>query len=126
MIGGVDRYFPIPRQRLPEVLDSVARAILRRWRRAVFQSGEGRVFTTLAEVPLSAATELFVYRDMVSLSDWEAHGATPETAVTMIHLLANGDGLTLVVGDPNEPVAAGVLEELERLRFGGELPRRAA
>ena len=126
MIGGVDRHFAMPGQRLTEALDSAARAIHRRWRRAVFQSGEGEIFTTLAEVPLSAATELFVYRDVASLREWEAHGAIGETVTSMIHLLANTDGLTLVVGDPKEPVAAGVLKELEGLRFGGEFPRRAA
>jgi len=116
----------MPSQRLPEALDAAARAILRRWRRAVLQSGDGTVFATLADVPLSVAAELFIYRDRVSLDDWEVHGATSENVTTMIHLLVNGDGLTLVVGDPDEPVAAGVLRELERLRFGGELPRRAA
>ena len=126
MIGGLDRHFPMLRQRLPEALDSAAHAILRRWRRAVFQSGEGAVFATLGDVPLSTATELFVYRDDASRRDWDAHGATPENAATMIHLLAHGDGLTMVVGDASEPVAAGVLKEFERLRFGGELPRRAA
>jgi hypothetical protein len=44
----------------------------------------------------------------------------------MIHLLANGEGLTIVVGDPDERVAAGVLEEVALTRFGGELPRSAA
>ena len=44
----------------------------------------------------------------------------------MIHLLADSDGLTIVVGDPRERVAAGVLEEVDRTRFGGDLPRRAA
>jgi hypothetical protein len=125
MIGGVDRHFPMTRS-LSEALDAAAHAILRRWRTAVIQSGDGKVFTTLGAVPLSAATELFVYRDAASLHDWDAKGATPENATAMIHLLVNHEGLTMVVGDPQERVAAGVLAELEGLRFGGELPRRAA
>jgi len=129
MIGGTDRHFPMVRRRLPEALDSAAHAILRRWRRAVFQSAEGAVFETLGDVPLSGASELFVYRDAASLLDWETQGATPENATTMIHLLASDDGLTVVVGDPDESVASAVLKELDWLdwiRFEHELPRRAA
>jgi hypothetical protein len=126
MIGGFDRHFPLPRQRLPAALDSAALAIFRRWRSAVIQTGNGAVFHTLSEVPLSTATELFIYRDHASLRDWEAHGARPENAAAMIHLLATDDGLTIVVGDPHERVAASVLEEVGLTRFGGELPRRAA
>lgn len=126
MIGGFDSHFPLPRQRVPDALDSAAHAIFRRWRRAVIQASDGTVFHTLGEVPLSTATELFVYRDLASLRDWEAHGARPENAAAMIHLLANAEGLTIVVGDPDERVAAGVLEEVALTRFGGELPRRAA
>lgn len=125
MIGGVDRQFPMSRS-FPEALDSAAHAILRRWRTAVFQSGDGTVYITLGDVPLSTVAELFVYRDAASLRDWEAKGATPENSTAMIHLLVTRNVLTLVVGDPREPVAAGVLAELEGLRFSGELPRRAA
>lgn len=126
MIGGVDRHFPIPANRLPEALDSVAHAILRRWRSAVFQSMEGQTFSSLSDVPLSTATELFVYRNSASFDQWEKFGATAENSEEMIHLLAGPEGLTLVVGNPAETVAAGVLKELERLRFGSELPRRPA
>lgn len=126
MIGGFDSHFPLASQRVPDALDSAAHAIFRRWRRAVIQSSDGTVFLTLSEVPLSTVTELFVYRDLESLRDWEAHGARPENAAAMIHLLANPEGLTIVVGDPQERVAAGVLEEVALTRFGGELPRRAA
>ena len=112
MIGGFDRHFPLPPQRFAEALDSAARAIFRGWSRAVIQSADGTIFSTLGEVPLAVATEFFVYRDLESLRDWEAHGARPENATAMIHLLASGDGLTIVVGDPAEPVAAGVLKEV--------------
>jgi hypothetical protein len=125
VIGGVDRQFPMTRS-LPEALDSAAHAILRRWRTAVIESGDGAVFTTLSEVPLSTVTELFVYRDEASRLDWDANGATPENATAMIHLLVSHAALTLVVGNPRERVAAGVLAELEELRFCGDPPRRAA
>ena len=126
MIGGFDRHFSVARPRLPEALDSAVHAIFRRWRSAVIQAGDGAVFLTLSEVPLATASELFVYRDRASLRDWDANGGTPENATSMIHLLVNREGLTIVVGDPQERVAAGVLEEVELTRFGGEFPRRAA
>jgi hypothetical protein len=126
VIGGFDRYFPLSGQRVAEALDAAAHAIFRRWRRAVIQTIDGTVFATLGDVPLSSSTELFVYRDLSCLRDWEASGATPANAATMIHLVADGSGLTIVVGDPRDRVAAGVLDEVEWTRFGGDLPRRAA
>ena len=122
MIGGFDRSFSVPPQRLAEALDSAAHAIFRRWRRAVIQAIDGSVYHSLNEVPLSTTTELFVYRDSSSLRDWETHGAKPDNAASMIHLLVGTAGLTIVVGDPHERVAAGVLQEVELTRFGGEFP----
>jgi hypothetical protein len=75
---------------------------------------------------LSTASELFIYRDLECLRDWDAHGAKPDNATSMIHLLTDPNGLTIVVGDPQERVAAGVLAEVEQTRFGGDLLRSAA
>ena len=75
MIAGFDRSFSVPSQRLAEALDSAAHAIFRRWRGAVIQAVDGGVYFSLSEVPLSTTTELFIYRDLSSLRDWETHGA---------------------------------------------------
>lgn len=110
--GGFDTHFALPRQQVREVLELAAQAIFRRWTRGVIQAADGEVHESLSAVPVSMASELFVYRDLASLRDWQAHGAKPENAATMIHLVADGDGVTIVVGDPQEPVAAGVLEAI--------------
>jgi predicted RNase H-like HicB family nuclease len=61
------------------------------------------------------ATDLFVFRDAAACCSWRDCGRTTENGTGMIHLMVDPGGLTVVVDNPTEHVAASVLKEIDGL-----------
>jgi hypothetical protein len=98
MIGGID--IQIPTTCGASSLEFATRAIQQRWPSAVFENGlTGDRYEHFDEIPFGETTELFIYRDRAAADLWEAEGAVPSAFNTMIHLVADGDMLTLVVDE---------------------------
>jgi hypothetical protein len=124
-ISGVDAIFPnLGHDRhgapSPEGMELAARMVVRRWPKAMFQTVES-TYSALADVPFGTTHDLFIYRDLEALLRWD----TSENPNDMIELFRSHDGLTVVVGDDKDPVAAGVLAELDSVRLPGVPPNFA-
>jgi len=99
MIGGQDLIIPVPPECM-NVLDSCARAILRRWPCAVFQDGaSGARYTSYASAPFHGLSELIAYRDARAADSWEALGAHDSNRDSMLYLVHHDGELTIVVDD---------------------------
>jgi len=98
MIGGID--VRVPTLGAADALCVAVRAIRQSWPRAVFENGvTGERYDRFSQIPFGPIEELFVYRDSVAADAWDAQGATPALANTMVHIIADGDLMTLVVDD---------------------------
>jgi hypothetical protein len=116
MIGGVDVIFDTGLSS-SRSLDIATCTITRLWTSAVFQDAiNGDIFTSQQAIPFESVHELLCYRDAASHQQWDALGAEPSTADTMIHLLAYDPGrLTVVVDDDKRGDASIFLDALRQV-----------
>ncbi len=71
------------------------------WPAAVFEDADtAERSPRYSDIAFGRTNELFVYRDVDAARAWDEHGAIPELANTMIHLLIGPSELTVVVDDP--------------------------
>jgi hypothetical protein len=112
MIGGTDRV--IPTKAGITALDVCVRVILREWPQAVFEDAtSGVIYRTYDSLPFRDIKELFVYRDRDFAQRWDEHGATPELANTMVHLLGRPDDLTVVADSFASGSVRRILQSIE-------------
>lgn len=136
MIGGEDVVLPTLDLDRVVATDVCVRAIIRRWPRAVIQSGTtAEIYPRYQSVPFGEEREIMIYRDRHALESWDELESHPTNHNTMVHLLAYGDGkMTIVVDDANAEEMRLLLEEIRRAmrntpRVSTEAPdseRRAA
>ncbi|MEZ4300084.1 MAG: hypothetical protein R3B70_34370 [Polyangiaceae bacterium] len=62
-------------------------------------------------------------RDSLSAQSWEEHGAIPENEDSMIHIILSDEETTIVVDNPDGPVAAMAREIFDGLRIKRLMPR---
>lgn len=98
MIGGIDvRLRTMAGDSSTEV---AVRAIRQRWPRAVFENGiTGERYDHFWQIPFGEIDEMFVYRDAAFADRWDTEGAIPDVYNTMIHLIHDGDLLTVVIDE---------------------------
>ncbi len=98
-----------PRERVPRQLEAAVRAIRRLWPRAVFENGTtGESYDQFHEIPFGLIDEIFVYMDSHFADIWDSEGAIPETANSMVHLIAE-EGLVTVVVDERDAMMETIL-----------------
>lgn len=98
MIGGVD--IEIPTRAGRSALDASVRAIRQSWPHARFENSvNGESYDRFSQIPFGQLEELFVYRDEAAKLLWDAEGAVPETANSMIHLIADESAIFVVMDD---------------------------
>src|SRR5688572_11412048 len=101
MIGGTD--ICIPTRAGLNALDLCVRIICDEWPEAVFEDANSDAsWQSYDNLPLGKLSELFVYCNQASAQRWEAFGADPGLANTMIHLLQSKSTVTLVVDDADQ------------------------
>lgn len=106
-IGGIDI-------QIDATLEDCVGVIQKFWENAVVQSPSSEEVTWFVT---PEHTEICVYIDVDIEGQWHLHGAIPELANTMIHLLRCSDNSTTVVVD--DPVAKGmdlILQELKSIK----------
>lgn len=113
MIGGYDIIYDTdvdPKKILRKTWDLVSNL----WPNAVLEDGDTGVLIALPSATDAFADrdEVFIYKDLAARDSWNKLGAEPENFSTMIHVLAGPGMATLVVGDPNDPVAREVITSL--------------
>lgn len=112
MIGGHDIVIKTCRRPGPAALDLIVRFMQRRWREAIIQDGTtGTRFTSYRQVPFGRLREVLVYQDESAFGAWATVGRDPSTASAMVHLIVDGTGFTLVVGDPDDSVMVSIVNE---------------
>lgn len=128
MIGGADVVLEYPGvMRASGGLDIAVRCIAARWPDFVIQdaAGGGR-FDSYREIPFASLAEVFVYRDSNALESWRVLGADASNANSMVHLIADDRGLTIVVDDRSDPTMASIVREIRDLLTGSQSLVRAA
>jgi hypothetical protein len=101
MIGGIDTY--IPTQAGKVAMEVAVRAIRQYWPLAVFENGNtGDRYPSFSEIPFGDLEEIFVYRDAKSADGWDAEGAIPGLLNTMVHVVDDDEGLTVVVDEKDD------------------------
>jgi hypothetical protein len=107
MIGGHDIQFP---NRAGAAADLCARAVAQVSPDAVFEDAvTGERLRELTPAVDADRRELFIYFDEPSADRWEAEGFVPELENTMVHVLAEEGVATVVLDDPDSPVAVRLL-----------------
>lgn len=111
MIGGYDIVFESNAD--PEdALRTAYRLLAYLWPHAVVEDGvTGELLS--AGTPFDAfsgRSAIMVYRDSDARDSWDAYEAEPINHNTMIHVLAGPGGATLVVDNPNDPIAKQVIQ----------------
>ena len=113
MIGGYD--IVLDSQVEPaEALRNAWLFISSLWPNAVVEDGEtGNVLpVTSSPGAFAERTHIFIYKDEKWRKAWDEQGGEPENLGTMIHVLASPGMATLVVDDPDEPVAKQVIQDM--------------
>lgn len=110
MIGGTDITIPTPGG--CAALDCCLRVIYSEWPSAVFEDAESEERAERFEQVPEHWDQIFVYRDPAAARSWEALGADPSNANSMIHLLLGHDRVTVVVDDPADPTMRRLLDSL--------------
>lgn len=101
MIGGIETSVPTPGE--SDSLHAAVRVIRQYWPNAVFENGDtGDPYGEFWQIPFGELNEIFVYRDQSIADRWDAEGAVAELRNTMIHLIADGDVLTVVVDEKDD------------------------
>lgn len=109
--GGYDRTFKVADR--PATRQLIVKTLNILWLGCIFQVHFDGPWESAFE---SACQEdLFVYRDMDARHAWDRDGGTDENQPSMIHFIFIDDSVTVVTGDPVEPVAAAVLKMLEAM-----------
>jgi len=102
MIGGQDIHLPV--RSGPEALDFAVRAILRRWKHAVFVANRRPEMLTYDRLEFhDEHLEVIVYRDHGACDLWREKGYDESLRGTMVYLISDPEDLTIVVED--EPSA---------------------
>src|SRR5437870_29331 len=94
MIGGTDIILSVRDE--AEAVGLILRAIPRHWPRCVYQNADDEATLTadaVATMPRLLGHEFFIYRDPASAASWEQHGAIPENANTMLHVIMGDQGV---------------------------------
>lgn len=96
MIGGID--VEIPSLAGDCSIEAAVRAIRLHWPSATYENAStGDRYSEFSDIPFGQLDELFVYRDRAAAELWDAEGATPATANTMVHLLAEEGHLIVAI-----------------------------
>ncbi len=100
MIGGHDISFHT--ETSAQATEGTIRILRASWRNSVVENAEtgeflGPVFFGFEELP----SEVLIYKNAAAHDSWAAHGATPENANLMVHIIRGENSMTLVVDDPN-------------------------
>src|SRR6516225_9367155 len=108
MIGGTDIEFRVAEN--VQVGEIILRTVRRYWPDYVIENAldESPYFKPRAglEVPTPPSPEFFIYRDEEAAQDWEEHGATPENANQMVHVIL-GQGTRADSGQRSVTVVVG-------------------
>ena len=109
MIGGHD--ISLLSDTPAQATEGTVRLALALWRDAVVEDAEtgellGSVIGTDRELP----SEILIYRNAFARDCWVAHGAVPENASSMIHVVRDEDSVTVIVDDPDTQEMAALLE----------------
>jgi hypothetical protein len=128
MIGGADIVIEYPGvMRASGGLDIAVRRIAARWPDFVIQDATaGNRFDSYSQIPFASLSEVFVYRDSLALESWKELGADPSNANSMVHLIADDCGLTIVVDDRTNPTMLSIIREIRDLLTGSQSWVRAA
>ncbi|HLN31908.1 MAG TPA: hypothetical protein VK395_29525 [Gemmataceae bacterium] len=137
MIGGVDVVLWV-RDDIPAT-DVIFRCVRHHWPKLVFQDAEEDSMPYSAQssqwLPRPAGPEFFIYRDEEAARSWDAQGATPDNANTMLYVILGKrrqaktglKSLTLVCGDLTgdmrrivDEIAASFRDSVEGLRYPAE------
>lgn len=94
-IGGYTRPFP------PGYEGVIFRAVRELWPEGFLEGESGPVPLGIESAPKG---EVFFYRDFEAYLSWTADGARDDNANTMIHLLWDSEGSTVVAGSPDHPL----------------------
>jgi hypothetical protein len=128
MIGGADIVIEYPgAMRASGGLDIAVRRIASRWPTFVLQdAATGSRFDSYREIPFASLSEIFVYRDVNAFESWKDLGADASNANSMVHLIAEDQGITIVVDDRADPTMASIVREIRDLLTGSQSFVRAA
>jgi hypothetical protein len=111
MIGGRDILIEIPAG--AAAIDFALRAIRFYWPLAVFEDANADApAVEYASLDFSKLFEVMAYKSQNAWQSWEKLGADPSLDGTMIHLIASGNNLTVVVDNQPSPEVLTIVETI--------------
>ena len=111
MIGGQDIHLKVPSG--AAAIDAAVRAVAGRWPSAVFVvDNEQEVVPRPEQLDLDDGSEVVIYKDRAACEKWRAGGYDPSLKGTMIYLIAQRDGLTVVLEEEPSTEMASVLSSI--------------
>ena len=129
-IGGDD--FVVPFSWEAADRDRILRFFRVAWPKAFYEDANSAYRGTILEALRFApqTTEFFLYASQEAWMEWESEGAVAASLDTMVHVLGDSKGITLVVDRAHGPLHAlwaDLMDSLARNRFiPGRLGEQAA
>ncbi|HEX4792854.1 MAG TPA: hypothetical protein VH370_03625 [Humisphaera sp.] len=111
MIGGQDILIPCAE---PSVaLDLATRTVTRYWSEAHLEDGEsGDVLSPYRDAHFAGIREILITKTQQASDLWDKLGACEATNGTLIHLLASGKTLTVVIDDEPSEEMINIVREI--------------
>ncbi len=111
MIGGHDISF---RTETPaQVAEGAIRLVRAAWQEAVVENAETGELLGLDSLAVSELPhEVLIYKNAAARDAWAAHGAIPENANLMIHIVCGADSMTMVVDEPSEAEMSAIIRAI--------------
>ena len=93
------------------------------WKNAVVEDANSGALLSLSAsgVGFAGRSEIFIYKDIAARNAWLKQGAENANLNSMIHVLAGSGGATLVVHNPNDPIAKKLIAGMRSVLRGASL-----
>lgn len=118
MIGGYDIILDVPFQQ--DDFRTILADVLAQWPNAVYQdaeeSGCHKLSDMLTQGDYDIAYEFFLYRDEDAFVSTEIDGVTEENEDSILYVLMDEDGITLVVDRKDTPLCRIAEQIMERIK----------
>lgn len=114
-IGGHDVILPFGWE--PEDRDRILRFFRHVWPQGLYEDALGAYAGSFSEALRFAppSNEFFVYASQEAWTEWESEGASAANLDTMVHVIGDKTGITLVIDSPHGPMEGRLTELLEFL-----------
>ncbi len=119
-IGGDDLFLPFPWEAADR--DRILQFFRHAWKKGVYEDANSAYRGTIPEALRFAppTTEFFLYASQEAWTEWESEGAIAANLDTMLHVIGDSKGITLVVDrahGPFDALWADLMNYVARNRF---------